>query len=60
MGLLKYFIKFQIDTVFYLPKNDTIKPAFSAAEPSMKFIIFNLFGINFNNPFIFKTFLNMR
>ena len=46
--------------VFYLPKNDAIKPAFSAAELSMKFTIFNLFGIKFNNPFIFKTFLNMR
>ena len=46
--------------VFSLPKNDAIKPAFSAAELSMKFTIINLFGINFNNPFIFKTFLNMR
>jgi hypothetical protein len=42
MGSLQYSIKFQIDTVSYLPKNDAIIPPFSAAEPSMKFIIFNL------------------
>jgi hypothetical protein len=32
-----------------------IKPAFSAVEPSMKFIIFNLFGAKFNNLFVFKA-----
>jgi hypothetical protein len=55
MGSLYYFNKFQIDMVFYLPNNDAIKPAFSAAELSMKFIIFNLFGAKLNNPFDFKT-----
>jgi len=39
-----------------LKNNAGIKFLFSTAQPSMKFIIFNLFGINFNNLLIFKTF----
>jgi hypothetical protein len=41
--------------VFFKKKDAGIKPAFSAVEPSMKFIIFNLFGAKLNNPFDFKT-----
>jgi len=40
---------------FFNQENAATKPAFSAVEPSMKFIIFNLFGEKFNNPFDFKT-----
>jgi hypothetical protein len=41
--------------VFLKRRNTAIKPAFSTVEPSMKFIIFNLFEAKLNNPFIFKT-----
>ena len=36
--------------------NVDIKSIFNSVQPSMKFTIFNLFRINFNNLFIFKTF----
>jgi hypothetical protein len=39
-----------------LKNNAGIKSVFSTAQPSMKFTIFNLFGTNFDNLFIFKTF----
>jgi len=39
-----------------LKNNAGIKFLFSTVQPSMKFTIFNLFGINFNNLLIFKTF----
>jgi len=38
-----------------LKNNAGIKFLFSTAQPSMKFIIFNLFGAKLNNPFDFKT-----
>ena len=45
--------------VFFLKNYDAMKPAFSAVEPSMKFIIFNHFEGKYNNPFVFKEILNM-
>ena len=41
--------------VLFKKENAVIKPAFSAFEPAMKFMKFNLFGIKFNKPFVFKT-----
>jgi len=38
-------------------KYGAIKPAFSAVEASLKFIIFNYFEGKFNNPFVFKAIL---
>ncbi len=41
--------------VFFKKENAVIKPAFSAFEPSMKFMKFDLFVTKFNKPFVFKT-----
>ena len=41
--------------VLFKKETTVIKPAFSAFEPVIKFIKFNLFGTKFNNPFVFKT-----
>ena len=39
-----------------LKNNAGIKFLFSTAQPSMKFTIFNLFGMKFNNLLIYKIF----
>ena len=55
LDLLQYLYKLQYCMVFFKKETAVNKPAFSAFEPSMKFMKFNLFGTKFNNPFVFKT-----